>query len=67
VSKLSDCEAEAAETQTWLEFAVRCEYLAPETGRAVFKSCDEIIAMLVAMINNSESWVLPSIQKRNVQ
>ena len=25
VSKLNDAEAEAAETQTWLEFAVRCE------------------------------------------
>ncbi len=27
VSKLSDSEAEAAETQTWLEFAVECGYL----------------------------------------
>ena len=26
VSKLCDSEGEAAETQTWLEFAVRCEY-----------------------------------------
>src|SRR5437870_2116147 len=27
ISKLSDAEAEAAETQTWLQFAVSCEYL----------------------------------------
>ena len=27
VSKLSDCEAEAAETQTWIEFAVKSDYL----------------------------------------
>jgi len=27
VHKLNDCEAEAAETQVWLEFAVECEYL----------------------------------------
>ena len=24
VAKLNDCEAEVAETQTWLEFAVKC-------------------------------------------
>src|SRR4051812_29161513 len=35
VSKLNDSEAEAAETQTWLEFAVRCEYLTP----AVVETC----------------------------
>jgi four helix bundle protein len=32
VSKLSDSEAEAAETQVWIEFAVKCEYLAPDQG-----------------------------------
>src|ERR1051325_994649 len=26
VSKLNDSEGEAAETQTWIEFAVRCNY-----------------------------------------
>ncbi|HXG84437.1 MAG TPA: four helix bundle protein [Pyrinomonadaceae bacterium] len=36
VSKLNDCEGEAAETQTWLEFAVKCEYLDKDTGRVLF-------------------------------
>ncbi len=27
VAKLNDSEAEAAETQTWIEFAVKCNYL----------------------------------------
>ena len=27
VAKLNECEAEAAETQTWLKFAVKCDYL----------------------------------------
>jgi four helix bundle protein len=27
VSKLSDSETEAAETQVWLEFSVRCKYI----------------------------------------
>ena len=46
-SKLSDSEAEAAETQTWLEFAVRCDYLPSDIGRSLFKTYDEIISMLV--------------------
>src|SRR5262245_23152132 len=32
-SKISDAEAEAAETQVWLEFAVDCGYIASETAR----------------------------------
>ena len=63
VAKLSDSEGEAAETQTWLEFAVRCGYLEKETGRELFKTYDEIISMLVSMINNTDAWVLPSGRK----
>ena len=63
ISKLSDTEAEAAETQTWLEFAVRCEYVPAEKGRELFKTYNEIISMLVAMIANPEKWVLPSGRK----
>jgi len=33
VAKLNDCEAEAAETQTWLEFAVKCITLIVKQGR----------------------------------
>jgi four helix bundle protein len=66
ISKLNDAEGEAAETQTWLEFAVRCEYLKPEVGRALFRTYDEIISMLVSMINNPQTWVLPSGQRRTV-
>ena len=64
ISKLNDSEAESAETQTWLEFAVRCKYLEAETGRALLRTYDEITAMLVSMINSPQTWVLPSGQKR---
>jgi four helix bundle protein len=30
VSKLSEADAEAAETQTWLDFALACGYINPE-------------------------------------
>jgi len=63
ISKLNDSESEAAETQTWLEFAVKCEYLNAKEGRALFKVYDEIIAKLVTMINHPNAWVLPSGRK----
>src|SRR6185503_15611275 len=38
VSKLSDAEAEAAETQVWLELAVKCGYLPRGEGATLYKS-----------------------------
>lgn len=64
IAKLSDCEAEAAETQTWIQFAVKCEYLQRDKGAELFKIYDEVIATFVGMINHSNSWVLPSGQKK---
>lgn len=59
VAKLGDSEAEAAETQVWLQFAVKCEYLAREAGEQLYREYDAILGMLVSMITNSEKWVLP--------
>src|SRR6266542_3474978 len=50
VSKLNDCEGEAAETQTWIEFAVKCAYIPREQGLPVFQLYDENLAMLVSII-----------------
>ena len=38
VAKLSDSEAEAAETQVWLQFAVECECLSADDARDCTKS-----------------------------
>lgn len=56
--KLSDAEAEAAETQTWLEFAVKCSYLTPETGRELYQLYDQILGKLVNMINHPTPWLI---------
>jgi four helix bundle protein len=64
VAKLCDAEGEAAETQTWIEFSVKCGYLPRATGKDLFLKYDEIISMLVAMIANSKKWALPSGQKK---
>ena len=56
VSKLSDAEAEAAETKVWLEFAVRCKYLPRETARELYKEYENIQGKIVTMINQSDKW-----------
>lgn len=56
--KLSDSEAEAAETQTWLEFAVKCGYLDANTARDLYQTYDNILGKLVNMINNPSPWLL---------
>jgi four helix bundle protein len=43
VAKLSDCQAEATETQIWLEFAVQCDYLNVDTARNLYKTYDQIL------------------------
>ena len=63
VSKLSDCESEAAETQVWLEFAVKSGYLKRDEALALYKLYDEIIGTFVGMINHSEKWILPGKKK----
>ena len=60
IAKLSDSEGEAAETQTWIEFAVACKYVDRNKARELYKTYDEIIGKLVIMINTPHMWVLPS-------
>jgi four helix bundle protein len=58
ISKLSDSESEAAETQVWLQFAVESKYLQRETAAELYTEYDEIISMLVSMIHKSSDWTL---------
>lgn len=58
ISKLSDAEGEAAETQVWLQFAVKCGYLAREKAAASYSAYDEVLSMLVEMIHHPQPWIL---------
>ncbi|BAY81568.1 S23 ribosomal protein [Calothrix parasitica NIES-267] len=58
VAKLSDCESEAAETQVWLKFAVKCHYLTVEQGRELYGTYNQILSGLVKMIKHPENWLL---------
>jgi four helix bundle protein len=67
INKVSEAEAEAAETQVCIEFAVHREYLKRETGRELYRKYDEILGILVGMIIYSDSWTLsPPPKSRKV-
>lgn len=59
INKLYDSEAEAAEKQVWVEFAVKCEYLNRNAGAEIYELYDEVLRTLVGMINHPDTWILP--------
>jgi len=58
ISKLSDSEGEAAETQVWLDYALACKYIDKKTNVVLNDKYDHIISMLVNMGNNPDKWTL---------
>lgn len=56
VSKLSDSEGEAAETQVWLDYALRCNYIGEPEHTTLNDKYDHIIGMLVKMSLNPDYW-----------
>lgn len=57
VAKLNDCEAEAAETQVWLKYAVKCNYLSKEKGRELYRIYNYVLGGLVKMIIFPNNWL----------
>ena len=58
ISKLSDSEGESAETQIWLEFSLRSQYITQETFSNLYEKYDFIIGKLVNMSLHPENWSL---------
>ncbi len=57
-SKLNDAETEACETQTWIEFAVRCDYLNTDAASRLDGQYDKLLVQLAMMIKDSKNWVI---------
>ena len=55
---MNEAEGEAAETQVWLEYAVKCGYIRREDGTRLHKTYDMIIGKLVNMANQPQKWLL---------
>ncbi len=56
VAKLSDSEAEAAETQVWLKFSYECSYIDKQVFNELIQSYDFVLGKLVNMSRQPEQW-----------
>ena len=56
VNKLSDSGQEAAETQTWLEFSLACNYMGKQVYEKLFNEYEEIFAMLHSMTQKADTF-----------
>lgn len=58
IAKLSDSESEASETQVWLDFAHRCDYINESSKERLDNEYNQIIGQLVRMIDNADKWLI---------
>lgn len=56
ISKLSDSDGEAAETEVHLDFALRCGYPHPERHARLRDQYDHICRQLTKMMADADSW-----------
>jgi four helix bundle protein len=61
ISKLSDADAEAAETQVWLRFARECGYLPEVAYTALYRQYDTLCGGLVKMMSEPDKWCGPAV------
>ena len=65
ISKLSDCDGENSETDTWLDYARDCGYLAVNKHAELSDSIVEVGRMLGSMLNNPQPFLLKPKQDRS--
>jgi four helix bundle protein len=58
ISKLSDSESEAAETQVWLEFAFRCGYMTEQNFEELNEGYEHVLSQVVRMIADADKWTI---------
>lgn len=57
-SKLTDADSEAAETQSWLEFALRCGYLSQLDFDELDSIYEKVSGGLVSMMADADKWCI---------
>jgi S23 ribosomal protein. len=62
ISKLSDADAEAAETRAWLDAALDHDYISQSTYEDLDAKYDTISGSLVKMMSNSDRWCGPATE-----
>ncbi|PKN25635.1 MAG: diversity-generating retroelement protein bAvd family protein [Deltaproteobacteria bacterium HGW-Deltaproteobacteria-21] len=57
LSKLTDCDGENAETDTWLDFSLTCGYISSAEHARLATECKEIGAMFGSMIRDPKPFL----------
>jgi four helix bundle protein len=65
LNKLSDAAQEAAETQTWLEFAKACNYISSEKYASLHEHYEHIYAMLATMERKASAFCKSELSRRS--
>jgi four helix bundle protein len=65
ISKLSDAETEAAETQVHAEIAFQCGYLTEQQFKEIDQYYDQIIGKIIRMIESADSWLIKKKDSEN--
>jgi four helix bundle protein len=55
-NKLNESEAEASETQNWLDYCVKHMFIDEKTHSTLFNEYENIIGMLVNMQRSTDKW-----------
>jgi len=58
ISKMNDAETEASETQTWLELALRHNYITIQEAAKLDARYEHLLAQIVTMITQPDKWIL---------
>ena len=58
IAKLSDAESEASETLTWIEFALRFEYIDCIRAAKLRSAFNQILSQLVKIIESPDNWLI---------
>jgi len=58
ISKLTDCDGEASETDTSLDFAYICGYITEQQHKALTEKCRSIGSMLGKMLQNPTPFLI---------
>jgi len=58
ISKLTDADAENSETDTWLDYAMDCQYITFDEHKDLANRCYKTGAMIGRMLNTASSFII---------
>jgi len=65
ISKSSDSDMENSETQSWLDFALACQYVNDEAFKKLLSKSEEVGRMLNHMVEHSEKYLTQKDKKES--